>query len=192
MFEDKEGCEYTYSAKDFLVDIPGILILHHYLFGNGKDYIIQNNDLWTFYMKGTKICHEFDKCAGESLSDYAYSLVYDYGLDLCNGESLDFDVTTSAEIENGESIKGMHYLHGTNSKVGGFRVYGTVNMEYGYRIYKYTCEWNDIIDPNYQYSSDMAKVNIAYKIPFANPTDYTIKISWNETRVDNINGVSRY
>ena len=43
-----------------------------------------------------------------------------------------------------------------------------------------TYTWNDIIDPNPEYASDMAKAEFAKKIPFANPKDCIIRISWSD------------
>ena len=49
--------------------------------------------------------------------------------------------------------------------------------------YNLTYTWNDIIDPNFMYDSDSKKAAFAKKIPFANPTDYTISISWTDKTV---------
>ena len=40
--------------------------------------------------------------------------------------------------------------------------------------------WNDIMDPNPQYASDMKKSAFAKLIPYANPTDYNISITWHD------------
>ncbi len=42
------------------------------------------------------------------------------------------------------------------------------------------CTWNDWINANFKYDSDKYKADLAKKIPFANPTDYIIRISWTE------------
>lgn len=36
----------------------------------------------------------------------------------------------------------------------------------------------------------MEKANLAKKIPFADPTDYVISITWEDTFVENLGGVS--
>lgn len=43
-----------------------------------------------------------------------------------------------------------------------------------------TYTWNDIIDPNFMYDSDSKKAKLAEWIPFADPTDYIIRITWSE------------
>ena len=71
------------------------------------------------------------------------------------------------EIENGEGIIGYQYLHGTNANVGDFERdctasiartaegSATVTLEMQYR-------WNDVIDPNPQYSTDRWKGQLLY------------------------------
>ena len=51
--------------------------------------------------------------------------------------------------------------------------------------------WNDIIDPNFQYSTDKWKSDFAHKwIPFADPQDYQIHITWNDKTVFYADGTS--
>ena len=40
-----------------------------------------------------------------------------------------FDISTTAEIENGESIIGYKYLHGTDANAGGFQITGFVGKD---------------------------------------------------------------
>ena len=42
-----------------------------------------------------------------------------------------------------------------------------------------------MIDPNYKYASDGRKAAFAKKIPFANPTDYYISITWHTLGIIN-------
>ena len=46
---------------------------------------------------------------------------------------------------------------------------------------KVECTWNDIMDPNFNYSSDKKKAQLAKQLPFVDPTDFTIRIKWTET-----------
>ena len=50
-------------------------------------------------------------------------------------------------------------------------------------IYDLHYAWNDMIDPNFDYSSDKEKYKFAKKIPFANPADYNIRIEWSDKTV---------
>ena len=87
-------------------------------------------------------------------------------------------------IDNGEDIIGYQYLHGTNANAGGFSIKGTISKDKkGNIIYDLRYTWNDIIDPNFIYESDKKKAALAQKIPFANPTAYTISISWTDKTV---------
>ena len=75
-------------------------------------------------------------------------------------------------------------MHGTNQDVGGFTIKGTISKDNsGTATAKLTYTWNDIIDPNFIYATDSRKAQFAKSIPFANPTDYIIRISWDDTSV---------
>lgn len=53
----------------------------------------------------------------------------------------------------------------------------------GDEIYDIRYTWNDIIDPNPAYASDMKKASLANWIPYANPRGYTISISWRDVSI---------
>lgn len=94
------------------------------------------------------------------------------------------------EIENGEQIIGYQYLHGRNAEVGGFKINGTITKDKnGNATVGLTYQWNDRIDPNFTYTSDSKKAKFAKSIPYAKPTDYTIRIRWSDKSVLNNSGV---
>ena len=147
-------------------DSQGLFILFHWLLGSGEDCEFVGGS-WGAYMRNNEI-----------LSNYVIAIVYEQTDTLNNGESKAIDITTSAEIENGESIIGYQYLHGTNADAGGFHVVGTVGLDCcGNVLYNINCTWNDIIDPNYIYASDRKKASLANL--FFLPKDYKISITWN-------------
>lgn len=75
-------------------------------------------------------------------------------------------------------------LHGTNADVGGFQIKGSVSKnKNGDVTYDLNYTWNDKIDPNFIYESDSKKAEYAKSIPFANPTDYTIRITWTDKTI---------
>ena len=155
-------------------DSEGVQILWHYLYGNGSDFI-KNNGTWGTYMKSDSL-----------LKRKVQDIVLPMGAELDVGETQNINIITSMEIENGEDIIGYQYLHGTNASAGGFTINGSVSKDAaGNVIYNLVYTWNDIIDPNYDYGSDRAKAEFAGKIPFANPTDYKISISWDDVTVIN-------
>lgn len=68
--------------------------------------------------------------------------------------------------------------------MGGFQIKGTVSKnKKGDITYDLTYTWNDKIDPNFMYDSDSKKAEFAKSIPLANPTDYTIRITWKDKTV---------
>ena len=102
--------------------------------------------------------------------------------------STGFDDRGSANLGNGEGVVGYQYLHGSNANVGGFHCRGTAEIERrddGTSTVtietRYT--WNDVIDPNPQYASDVWKSTVAEigTLGMADPFD--IHISWSETTV---------
>jgi len=172
-------------------DAAGRTILLHYLYGGGKNLIINGTDntlpgtavvaSWGDYMMSNK----GNPAAGVApLKVQMQNLILPYGESLGLGESMQLDLTTAIQIENGEGIIGYQYLHGTNADVGGFGIKGTVSKDaQGVLTYDLNYTWNDMIDPNFQYGSDSIKAQIAQNIPFANPADYYIQISWSDKTV---------
>lgn len=154
-------------------DKQGLEILAHWLYGNGKDLVFKDGE-WGEYMKNNAILNEK---VNQTISDYAASLG--------PGERKEINISTSAEIENGEDMIGYQYLHGTNADAGGFQIIGTIEKDYKGNVnYDLRCTWNDRIDPNFQYSSDKMKTEFANKYLWligANPKDYNISISWRVT-----------
>ncbi len=153
-------------------DSPGVSILSHWLFGGGKDYIHEDG-YWGQYMKSNEV-----------LKSKVKNIVLPLADGLKNNESKDVDITTSMVIENGEDIIGYQYLHGTDENAGGFKIKGKIYKDsYGNVTYDLKYTWNDIINPNLEYSSDYVKSEFAKSIPFADPKDYAIRISWNDKTV---------
>ena len=173
---DDEGCRAK-SVWSFKSDAKGRAILWHYLYGKGKDFIKKNGS-WGKYMMANK-----------TLKSKVQEIVFPIGKALENGTSKSIDMTVSMIIDNGEDIIGYQYLHGTNADVGGFNIKGTISKnKKGNVTYDLTYTWNDMIDPNFIYDSDSKKAAFAKKIPFANPADYYICISWDDKTVIKANG----
>ncbi|MEQ8386352.1 MAG: hypothetical protein RH949_28750 [Coleofasciculus sp. A1-SPW-01] len=96
--------------------------------------------------------------------------------------------TFHVSIENGESIVGYQYLHGTNANVGDFQITGTSSSVFdagGTRTItlalSYT--WNDVIDPNPQYTTDNIKSLFAERITLGRAEPYTIHITWSSQSI---------
>ena len=170
------------SLNDFFhdvqSDVKGRDILLHWLYGGGKELDSVNDKSWNEYMMSNNI-----------LTQKTSNLVKGLVSQVDYEQSKTFDISTSMEIENGEQIIGYKYLHATNADVGGYRVTGTIAKDrYGSATIDFTYQWNDIIDPNLSYSTDKAKAQLANGIPFANPTDYIIRISWSNIAALDTNG----
>jgi hypothetical protein len=159
-------------------DWAGRSILDRYLTGGG-DWTIEDDPRWTDYMQNNP-----------TLTGDLRTRAEDTAQDLFTGSDADVDIDESfpMQIENGEGIVGYQYLHGTNANVGDFERDGnasivrhedgsaTVTMDMQYR-------WNDVIDPNPQYSTDRWKSTIAEIITLGQADPYDIHIGWSETTV---------
>ena len=187
--------KYSLTLDDFASDWAGREILYQYLYGKGKKRIYSSKK-WQEYMKNAKMC---SSCCGynnkQTLSNYIKKYVTKYINEARKsiirqkiGKTFTYNIKTKASLQNGESIKGYNYLHGTNSNAGGLALKLQVTYrKSGFDIfgpYKFfitvACVWNDKIDPNFNYSSDSYKAKLAKKVPFANPKNYLIAIKWSQ------------
>lgn len=85
-----------------------------YLIGRGEEFSI-SNQFWTDYMESNDL-----------LLDQVRNIVFQQAEGIRIGEERNIDITCHMEIDNGESISGYQYLHGTNASVGDFHIYGTI------------------------------------------------------------------
>jgi len=166
------------SNGHFNSDWAGRSILDRYLTGGG-DWTVENNSRWTEYMQSNAILTSDLRDRAEEAAQELFT---------GNADSMNIDETFSMQIENGEGIVGYQYLHGTNANVGDFERGGnasivrnadggatvTLNMDY---------RWNDVIDPNPQYSTDRWKSTIAEVVTMGQADAYDIHIGWSETTV---------
>lgn len=161
-------------------DWAGRAILDRYLTG-GDDWVLDNDPTWTQYMQDNPSLTE--QMAGYNDAQAA-AAVQQY---LRSGETNGtFDTTSSVALENGEGIVGYQYLHGTNADVGGFQHRGSTTVtplpDGTYRVTVAShYRWNDVIDPNPQYSSDNLKSILAEIITLGRADPYTIHIGWEES-----------
>ncbi len=127
--------------------------------------------------------------ANEILTSNVSDIVFQIAAELEVGEIETVDIVTSMEIDNGESIIGYQYLHGTNSTVGDFQIYGTIS-KVGESEYIFDLEyvWNDIIDPNFDYDSDTLKNRVTWVISLGNHESYDIQIIWSDVTTISSNG----
>lgn len=108
------------------------------------------------------------------------SYYYDLESELYYLNSRYYDPETGRFINADGYISTGQYLHGVNNDFGGFHISCTIVRLDGVTAYNLTYTWNDLIDPNFNYESDSIKAEFAKSIPFADPTDYYIQISWSD------------
>ena len=175
MFIDPDGKEEISIWDLFFsdgMDDAGVAIGVHYLYGDGKSINDEDGSWGKYLMKN------------EVLTGKVGDIVMPIGYSLQNDSSINIDMQFPMVIENGEGIVGYKYLHGTNEDVGGFQITGTISKDTrGDMIFDLTYSWNDIMDPNPTYSTDMIKAGFAKTIPFANPTDFEMHITWSDKTI---------
>lgn len=171
------------SWLDFQNDWAGREILTHYLCGKGKSKTYSSSR-WAKYMKNSKMC----TCCGykgnltleKYIEDYVRSIKSLFeALRVWQTKTVTHKI--SASLQNGEGIIGYNYLHGTNRTVGGLNLKMTAGKIANLITVKVECTWNDIMDPNFKYSSDKKKAELAKQLPFVDPTDFTVRIKWTQT-----------
>ena len=155
-------------------DWAGREILWQYLYGGGITRIY-DDEKWATYMMDNYYLELYVK-------EY---LLTNYR-NMKKGTSKKIDVKMKMVIDNGEDIIGYQYLHGTNSSVGGFKIKGTIkNNSKGKITFDLKYTWNDIIDPNLDYTTDQLKAVFAKTISFGKAKNYIIRIKWSDKSIYN-------
>ena len=168
---NKKRSNNSFSLKS---DWAGREILWQYLYGGGKTRIYDSKK-WAEYMMDNYYLELYVK--NYLLTNY---------INMKKNTSKKIDVKLKMVIDNGEDIIGYQYLHGTNSSVGGFKIKGTIkNNSKGKITFDLTYTWNDIIDPDLDYTTDQLKAVFAKAISFGKAKDYIIRIKWSDKSVFN-------
>lgn len=159
------------NRGDFNSDWAGRAIGSRWLYGNGRAWNISEDPKWSAYMMDDAIMQQH-------VADYLrnQALENDWGTGV-----IPFSTRIHMEVENGEGMVGYQYLHGTNKAAGDFLITGYISRhKNGDYAFVMTYQWNDRIDPNFQYSTDRQKLGFAKRIPFSKCKDYDIHISWSD------------
>ena len=99
--------------------------------------------------------------------------------------------TFHAELPDNGYKPGYELLHGTNARVGDFKIIGEITKKSQQCYFcSLTYQWNDVIDHNPKYFEDII-YNLAGRAAFSfAPRDYTIKISFrSEFEAEKKNGM---
>ncbi len=185
---DRTAGSERFPGRSFDNDWAGRTILANYLAG-GPDLRIHNDPEWSEYMMSIDMLRNGGVDGGQNYEGMAARndrqaqaalKTYLSG----GGTDGSFDETFSMAIPNGESMTGVNYLHGTNADVGGFKHAGTTKVEPlpdgTYRVsLDVTYQWNDRIDPNDQYSSDVQKNSWAEVLTLGRADAYDIHLGWS-------------
>ena len=159
-FEDPSG------MKLYLIgDEQGYEILNHWLEGSGEE-LICDSDAWGEYMRDQK---ELNEIIGQEIFD-AYKECMNNGIDTYSKKT-----TRSVELKKNSVLPyGDAYLHGT------LYFHMTVNAQLDIQrnefYFTVECEWEDTINPNYNYNGDKFWEKVAKS--FYNPKDYKIRVRW--------------
>ena len=160
---------------NFKSDPQGMSILFHYLYGNGVS-MIQENGSWSEYLK-----------ADNELKERVKNIVYPLGKSLKAGQSIELNQAyyyPDIFVANGEAIIGYNYFHGPEVEAGGFVIEGKISKIGESRVeYDLHYIWNDRMDPNFMYSSDKWKANVANIITMGKAKPFLVKISWDDRTV---------
>ena len=160
---------------NFKSDPQGMSILFHYLYGNGVS-MIQENGSWSEYLK-----------ADNELKERVKNIVYPLGESLKTGQSIELNQAyyyPDIFVANGEAIIGYNYFHGPEVEAGGFVIEGKISKIGESRVeYDLHYIWNDRMDPNFMYSSDKWKANVANIITMGKAKPFLVKISWDDKTV---------
>lgn len=160
-------------------DIPGLMILMHYLYGGGT-LIKEEDGYWADYMK-----------RNIGFRDKVRKQVYILGQELKKGDRIRVNKTFYAGeahgaifFKDGERMVGYDYFHGPEYEAGGFVVQGYIEKAIdGSTIYELKYTWNDNIDPEFMYTTDRYKAVIGNLVSFGQAKPYIIKILWHDTSI---------
>jgi|GEM_PF-643385 len=152
----------------------GWVILDHWLAGSGTELNFSNDPKWSAYMKANRLLRA-------KVTNILFGIREQMPAGTTEGVKKYINTSVSMSIQNGELINGYQFLHGTNAKVGNFRIVGTITKYlYGNTRFFFWYQWNDIIDPNPKYLTDIVKSYFGKVISFGQAKEYVIRIGWTD------------
>ena len=182
-FESRENSELFDTVKQYFgnkYDIFGLMIGANWMAGVGID-LVEKPSMFT------KVNGQYGSYMMENpiLRGKVGDLVIPMGNKVLPGGSMDVNLEIPhMVIENGENAIGYQFLHGTDETVGGFQIKGKISKsKSGDTIYAMNYTWNDIIDPNNMYATDIEKSNAAKSGNIFTPMDYKVHITWFDRTV---------
>jgi hypothetical protein len=172
-------------------DWAGVMILQHYLHGEGADWDI-SDPLWADYMMRNQVLPP------QILPRIQHIATERFAFDAARDRvAVPIRQQFAALLENGEGLNGYNFLHGTAAEVGGFVLSsnstvsrgrgGESNLDGsttpGETIIEIQANyrWNDMMDPNPRYISDRLKSLGADIVTRGHAQSYRISISWTST-----------
>jgi len=180
--------ELTIGTARLVMDEYAREIFDLWFNGKAADEVTFDNDKWADYMRAEE---RLTQQINDQLSVHAEQLRDQ--VDKSSGRLQDdFSLTFHAEVgkESGGNRTGYNVLHGTNRDAGDFEVNGRFTAVRSgppgsaYRVTYDNLEYvfNDIVDVNKRYSSDVALGRMAHNMALCMktgpPKDYTLHIKW--------------
>ena len=95
-------------------DDQGQELINRYLYGDGSEYIIDNDLDWNKYMM-----------SNEKFAEFTGNYLAPVGENLKEGESTEVDMQISMILQ-GDTKTGYMLMYGSNANVGGYQIQGTV------------------------------------------------------------------
>jgi hypothetical protein len=163
------------------MDHAGEQIVGAWLYGDGEDRDIVDDPYWTAYMMAHK---DMRRQIRDRLLPALWKI-----LDLKKLRIFPISERFHAEFPENSGYSGYALLHGSNKTVGDFLMTGTADVREPYDLAEggYDIEldlrfrFNDIVDPNSNYTMDQIRSVIANVVSFGRAKDYRLSINWGSS-----------
>jgi hypothetical protein len=163
------------------MDTAGEQILGAWLYGGGVDHDIVDDPYWTGYM----MAHQEMR---RQIRDRLLAALWKI-LDLKKLGMFPISERFHAEFPENSGYSGYALLHGSNKTAGDFLMNGTAEVREPYDLAEggYDIEmdlrfrFNDIVDPNSNYTMDQIRSVIAKVVSFGRAKDYRLSINWGSS-----------
>ncbi len=160
------------------MDVQGETILGSWLYGGGVDHDIFDDPLWSNYMMADTVL------AGQILINLR-PVVQSF-VDRKKIGRFPLAERFHAQFAKNSGMSGYALLHGTNSAVGDFLITGFAEVSEAYDPVDgdydidldLTLVFNDIVDPNKNYWTDIVKSTIAKLFTPKSSGNYRLSIGW--------------
>ncbi|MEA4854718.1 MAG: hypothetical protein VB082_10670 [Christensenella sp.] len=171
-FENEPGAWFV-THLPMKKDWVGQIIAGRWASGKGEDMVIDHDEDWSNYVKTDPV-----------LATSTQAIVKEQCEGMKPGETREIACNEHVSFIPGNDLTGVNLLGGSNKDAGNYVIKGTVTMdEKGNIITNLEYCFNDIVDPNANYSTDTQNSNLVDSIPGVDPKPYHISIVWNDQSI---------